>query len=100
MSKKHEVTAFAYDKRGRLIAVGRNSYTKTHPLQGHYAKKAGKPAAVYLHAEIAAMVKARSQIHKLVIVRYDAAGNPVLSKPCASCQLAIKAFNIKIVEHT
>lgn len=28
---QHVVTAYIYDKRGRMLSMGRNSYTKTHP---------------------------------------------------------------------
>lgn len=100
MKKRFEITAFAYDKRGKLLAVGHNSYVKTHRLQAHYAKKAGRPQAIYLHAELAALMKARQPVHRLVVVRYNADGSPGNAKPCEICQLAIKAFNVKHVEHT
>lgn len=100
MSRRYEITALAYDKRGKLLAVGRNSYTRTHPMQAHFGKKAGKPNAIYLHAELAALLKAREQVHKLVVFRYDSNGNPANSKPCPACQLALKHFNVKQVEHT
>lgn len=100
MSRKYDITALAYDKRGKLLAVGRNSYVKTHPLQAKFSKKAGKPDAIYLHAEVSALLKAREPVHRLVIFRYDKHGRPANSKPCASCQLAIRHFNVKQVEHT
>lgn len=101
MSKKRfELTAFTYDKRGRLLSVGRNSYIKTHSLQAHFAKKAGRPQAIYVHAELAALMKARQQVYKLVVVRYNKDGSPGNAKPCEICQLAIKAFGVKEVEHT
>lgn len=100
MSRKFEITAFAYDKRGKLLAVGKNSYVKTHPMQARYGKKTGRPAAVFLHAEIAALIKCREPVHKLVVLRYDKQGQPALAKPCPACQLAIEAFGVKRVEHT
>ena len=100
MSRKYEITALAYDKRGKLLSVGRNSYTKTHPLQAQLGRRAGKPNAIYLHAELAALLKAREQVWKLVILRYDKDGKPALAKPCPSCQLAIKQFQVKQVEYT
>ena len=75
MSKKRfDLTAFAYGKRGRLLAVGRNSYIQTHPLQAKFAKKAGRPQAIYPHAELVALLKSRQQVHRLVVVRYNKAG--------------------------
>ena len=100
MARKYEITALAYDKRGKLLSVGRNSYTKTHPLQAQLGRRAGKPNAIYLHAELAALLKAREQVRKLVVLRYDKEGKPVLAKPCPACQLAIKQFGVKHVEHT
>lgn len=95
-----KLTALAYDKRGRLLSVGTNSYIKTHPAQAKYSKKAGKPDAIYIHAELAALLKARGKVHKLVVVRYGKNGQPLLAKPCAACQLAIHDFGVKSVEHT
>lgn len=99
-TKRQNITALAYDRKGNLLAVGKNSYTKTHPLQAKYGKLAGKPNAIYLHAEIAALVRARGNVHKLVVLRYGANGKPLLAKPCKACQLAIKDFGVKQVEHT
>ena len=100
MSRKYDITAMAYDKRGKLLAVGRNSYVKTHPMQAKFAKKAGKPDAVYLHAELSALLKSRAKVHKLVVFRYDSKGRPANSAPCAACRLAIKHFGVKYVCHT
>lgn len=100
MSRKYDITAFAYDKRGKLLSVGRNSYVKTHPLQAKFAKESGNTHAVYLHAELSALLKARQQVHKLVVFRYDSKGKPANSKPCAACQLALKFFKVKHIEHT
>lgn len=100
MSRKYDITALAYDKRGKLLAVGRNSYVKTHPLQAKFSKKAGNQHAVFIHAELSALLKSRAKVHKLVVLRYDRSGNPAAAKPCAACQLAIKHFDVKHVEHT
>lgn len=99
-NKQQQITALAYDKRGKLLAVGRNSYTKTHPLQSKYANLSKRPAAIYLHAELDALIKARQQVHKLVVIRVNSKGKPVIAKPCPSCQLAIRDFNVKHVTHT
>lgn len=100
MNKRFDIVALAYDKRGKLLATGRNSYVKTHRLQAHYANKSGRPAAIYLHAELAALIKARSQVYKMVVMRYNANGVPALAKPCPACQLALKDFGVRIIEHT
>ena len=98
--KRYAVTALAYTKDGRLLSVGKNSYTKTHPLQARLARKCGRPDSIYLHAEMAALVKAREPVYKLVVSRYDSAGNEKNSAPCAICREAIRMFGVKHVEHT
>jgi tRNA(Arg) A34 adenosine deaminase TadA len=100
-NKRHVVTAHAYDKKGRLLSRAANSYVKTHPLQAFYAKRAGKPHAIYLHAEIACLLLAGTvPVHTLYVERYHADGSPALAKPCPICQLAIADWNIPHVEYT
>jgi len=99
-ARKHLVVARAFDRRGRLLSRAANSYTKTHPLQAHFASLVGKPKAVYLHAEIAALIKARGSVYRLEVERYNANGDPVSSKPCPICQKAIEVWNVKRVIHT
>ena len=98
--KQHTVVAKAYSKTGKLLAVARNSYTKTHVLQAEYAKKVGKDSAIYLHAEIAALLKAREPVYKMEILRLHADGKPAIAKPCAACALAMKDFGVKEIVHT
>ena len=101
MTKKYVILAKCYDKRGRLISVGTNSYTKTHTIQSYYAKKAGLDVKEYLHSEIQALIRAGDkQVYKLVVERYNADGQPALAKPCVVCQEAIKAYGVKKVCYT
>jgi len=101
MSKKHHIVARCYDKRNRLLSRAINSYKQTHPIQAKYAEKAGQPARQFLHAEMAALLKAGTKkVHKIVIERYYANGEPALAKPCPVCSLAIKDWNVKVVEYT
>lgn len=57
MCKKHHVTAIIFDKRGRPLSIGQNSYIKTHPLQLKMAEKVGLPEKKFIHAEIQSIVK-------------------------------------------
>lgn len=98
---RYIVVARAYDCKNNLLASRTNSYTKTHPLQAHFAKLVGKPNAIYLHAEIHAIVASGdTQIHRIEVERFNKSGEPVIAKPCKICQAAIEAFNIKEVRHT
>lgn len=98
---KTRVEAYAYDKRGKLLSIGHNSYKRTHPVQARFAKLAGYPQKQYLHAEIDALVRARGrQVHKLFVCRYGRAGETRLAKPCPVCELAINNFRVRLVEYT
>lgn len=102
MSAKQNMTAIIYDKRGKVISVGQNSYVKTHPLQAKYAAIAGMPDRQFLHAEIHAIVKCKdlTRAYKIFVSRWDRSGRPALAKPCPVCISAIEAAGIEIVEHT
>jgi deoxycytidylate deaminase len=100
--KRHNVTAFIYDKRNRLISAGKCNYTKSHPLQAHHAKAVGQDYKIYLHAEIHALVKLKdwSKAHRIEVYRYTNDGKPANAKPCKICARAIKLAGIKEVVHT
>ena len=102
MSDRQDITAIIYDKRGRPLAVGKNSYVKTHRYQAELAEKVGLPHKTYQHAEVAAIVRCKqlSRAHKIVVTRFGAKGQPQTAKPCPICQEAIRLAGIKIVEHT
>jgi deoxycytidylate deaminase len=103
MCKDFNITAIIYDKRGRVLSIGKNSYIKTHPLQNKYCKEAKLDYhKVFLHAEVAAIVRCRhiEKAYKIVITRFNKKGVPVNCKPCAACQLAIAYAGIKVIEHT
>lgn len=99
---KHHLEAKIFDKRGRLISKGTNSYVKTHPLQAKHAKATGRPSAVYLHAEVAAIARCRSlrAAYRIVVARFRADGTTGCAKPCRACQAAIAEAGIKVTEHT
>lgn len=99
MNVRQGHTAIVRDKKGRILAVGFNSYHKTHPLMARYSARTTNPCRIYIHAELDALLKARRRgvIHSLHVVRMDKRGNEMLSKPCPSCQVAIKDFKVKVV---
>ena len=99
---KHELTAFIYDKKGRVLSIGQNNYIKTHPLQAKHAKQVGLPEKQYLHAEIHAIARCKdlTKAHRILITRFGKNGQPLLAKPCPVCQSAIRAAGIELVEHT
>lgn len=102
MNQKQNITAILYDKKGKILSIGRNSYHKTHPLQARSAQAVGEDYKIFLHAEIDALVKAKNweKAYKLVITRFRKDGTPALAKPCKVCQHAINLAGIQLVEHT
>lgn len=100
---KPQLKASVYDKRGNLLGVGYNSYTKTHPRQAYFARLAGVERKTYLHAEIAAIIMAGrtgTRLHSIRVERWGRAGESRLAKPCPVCALAIEAAGIKEVSYT
>lgn len=102
MTKRHFILAKCYDKRGLLLSVGFNSYTKSHPMMKQLAKEVGHaPEKIYLHAEVSALLRAKDKpVHRITVERYDARGLPASARPCPICRRAIEIFGVKIVEHT
>jgi tRNA(Arg) A34 adenosine deaminase TadA len=100
--KRFAITAVIYDRKGRVLSTGQNSYVKTHPLQAKHAAKVGEYYKVFLHSEVHAITRCKdiSKAFRIGIFRYDEAGNPVSAKPCKICLSAIKSTNIQIIEHT
>lgn len=98
-------TAVIYDRGGRVLAVGENSFHKTHPMMWQLARGTFNPHRVYLHAEVDAIIKATnrgliSKAHKIVVTRVKCDGTFGNAKPCDLCSAAIAKTPIKIIEHT
>lgn len=98
--RRHEIIARAYNRKGHLLSIGKNSYVRTHPLQANYGKRTGRPKAIFLHAEVAALLKAREPVYRMEIIRLNAKGESVLAKPCDACALALKEFNVQEIVYS
>lgn len=96
---KQQVTAIALYK-GKVVSVGNNSYTKTHPQQKVNASIVGESYKEYLHAELSALVKARRPIDHLFVFRRNSSGQYRSAKPCPICLIAIHQAKIKTVTHS
>lgn len=95
-----KVAAFITDKHGHVISKGVNSYTKTHPMQAEYAEKSGRDNKIYLHAEIAALVRAKKKPYAIYVARKFKNEEFALAKPCPVCRLALKEAGIKKIVYT
>jgi tRNA(Arg) A34 adenosine deaminase TadA len=90
-----------YSRKGTLISTATNSYTKTHPLMLYFGKQVGIEHKVFLHAEIAALLKCGTATpFRIVVERHTRDGRPALAKPCAICERAIAAFGVQRVSYT
>ena len=99
---KQDITAIIYDRKGKVLSIGQNSYVKTHTLQAHHAKKVGLPDKQFLHAEVHAITRCKdlSKAHKIFVARYGKKGQPLLAKPCPVCQSALEQAGIEVIEWT
>jgi len=104
--KKFELLATCFDSKGRVICSRPNSYLKSHPEQKRFSIMAGmSDQRCVLHAETAALLASRnskgvSKVHSVLVQRFDSRGNPALAKPCLSCMLALKMFNVRVLRYT
>lgn len=99
---RFSIKATIYDKKGKVLTVGENSYSKTHPLQAKFAAKVGLGDKIFLHAELAALARLRSYHKpcKIKVERYGKDGKPALARCCRVCEEAIKAHGIFNIEYT
>lgn len=97
---KYRLASIVFDKRGRIISTGINSYARTHPQQAKYAQLLSWNERTFLHAEIAALVKCHRRPHSILSVRIDREGKTRLAKPCPICEIAIREAGIKVIQYT
>lgn len=94
----HRLGALCLDRKGKVISAGHNK-RKTHPLQARHAKRQSENEKIYLHAEIAALVKCREQPHTVVVCRLRKHGIG-LAKPCPICIEAMYEAGVQVVKYS
>jgi len=89
-------------KKNRVIATAVNQETKSHPVQAHWAQRVGRPQKIFLHAELSALIKAREQADKIIVVRVG--GNNYselrMSKPCPVCSAYLRECGVKHIHYS
>jgi tRNA(Arg) A34 adenosine deaminase TadA len=90
----------ALDDNDNIIAMGCNSYVKTHPRMKELAEKVGRGAKQYLHAEVSCILKACGQAKTLIVGRLLKDGSWAMAKPCEICAMAIAEARINVVYYT
>lgn len=97
---KYAVGALAIDGSGSIISLAFNSYQKTHPMMKQLASKTKRKEAIYLHAEVSALIKSKGQAKTIIVSRLTANNNIALARPCPICQMALKQAKIDQVYYT
>ena len=102
MRPKFKIKATITDKQGNVLSTAENNYSKSHPIQARFASFSGQPDRIFLHAEIAALIRLPrgAKLHKIFVSRFHKDGKPANAKPCLVCEAAIKHYGIKNVEYT
>jgi len=90
------ICACLYDKRGKIISTGINSFNKSHPIQERFGSDSYK---IFLHAEIDAVVRALRKVKydslsgfNLAITRVCQDGSDAQAFPCDGCIEALKYY--------
>lgn len=96
-NRKQRICSIITDRKGRILGIGTNSYTKTHPRQAFYATKCNDFHKIFLHSEIDALVNCKQKPETIYIARVNHKGEPLRVSPCPICQLAINDAKIKNV---
>ena len=100
--QRHHLTAIIRNRHGDILAIGKNSYIKTHPMMSKMAARMGvfDNKRPYIHAEIDAIVRCDdlSKAYSIEIYGHTRSGNwHINTKPCDICMTGIRCAGIKKV---
>ncbi len=96
---KKKVGAVLLNKN-KVIVTATNLETKSHPVQAKFAERVGLHQKIYLHAEIAALVKCREECDTIVVARVNPQNKLRMARPCPICELALHEAGITKVHYT
>ena len=99
---RKKVGAILFNSRRRVISSATNNDLKSHPLQAKWAERVGLREKIYLHAEMACLIKAREDYDTIVVVRLGGHDGESLrnAKPCPICEPALHYAGIKHVYYS
>jgi len=86
--------------RSKVILTATNLEKKSHPIQARFAERVGLGEKIYLHAEIAALVKCREECDTIVVARVNPQHKLRMAKPCPICDLALKEAGISKIYYS
>lgn len=92
-------------KGRKILATGFNTLKKTHPLQAQYAESVNKPESIFIHAELAAIIEARSKNidisgSSIYVFRRGLGGDIRMARPCKICMRALRDHGIKTIHYS
>lgn len=96
---KKKVGAILLNKN-KVVVTATNLENKTHPIQARLAERVGLKEKIYLHAEVAALIKCREECDTIVVARVNNQNKLRMAKPCPICQLALKEAGISKMYYT
>jgi tRNA(Arg) A34 adenosine deaminase TadA len=99
---RKKVGAVLYNSKRRVITTAVNNDYKSHPRQAWWAQRVGLGEKIYLHAEMACLIKAREAADTIVVVRLGGHDGKSLrqSRPCPVCEPALRYAGIKHVYYS
>jgi deoxycytidylate deaminase len=97
-SKKKVGSVLLY--KNRVVATATNLDKKTHPLQARLAERVGLHQKIYLHSEIASLVKCREECDTIIVARVNSQNKLRNAKPCPICSMALKEAGIAKVHYS
>lgn len=99
MTRHHyNLGAICVDRKGQVLAVGLNSYDRTHPIMLNYSYD--RKEQCYTHAEIAAVTASIKIPHTIIIARIGNSKKISLAKPCSGCVEFLIEHKIKKIYYT
>ena len=98
MKMRYHFKAIITDKKNNVLSIGENNYNKSHPYMAKMAMACGEDKKIFLHAEIAAIVKCRElkKADSIYIHRIRNNGDIELANPCKICKGANRLLGLKI----
>ena len=99
---RKKVGAILFNSKRKVIAAATNNDFKSHPLQAKWAERVGLREKIFLHAEMACLIKAREDGDMIVVVRLGGHDGKSLrnAKPCPICEPALRYAGIKHVYYS
>lgn len=84
-------------RKNRVISTSPNLDCKSHPFQARLAKQVGLDPKIYLHSEIATLIRAKEDGDTMIVARVGGTSHNELriAKPCPICSAALELANIK-----